>query len=786
MNDKPVSSGVTASNKIQWEAIFNAIGNPAIILDRDHRVVAANSASQSLTGLLPEEMVGHYCFDVFHRHGNGLPPPGCPMEKMLCSGVMESTDVEMDALDGTFLVSCTPIPAEDGSIEYVIHIATDITARKEMEKKLIAESNFNRSIIDNAPVGLCVCRAVPEFPYVLFSVWNERMKAVTGYAMEEINSEGLNKLLPSNHASAFQAAERVRRVPAGDDLVGEKWVIVNSLGEEHVLAIWTSPLKSEETNDSFLVFVVDVTEHKTALQEQRSFTDSLVRNAAIPIFVLDREHKVQIWNKACEKLTGVARADIIGKDEQWKAFYEVKQPTLADYILDGDFSQFPKHYDKVSKSAHNQNGYRAEGWCANINGSDRYLIIEAAPIYDRQGEMTCVIETISDMTESKTLEEQLLHAQKMESIGHLAGGIAHEFNNILAVILGYGQVMQKGLVPGSTNMSDLDQILQAADRAASLTKGLLAFSRKQRVTPANFNLNILIHNTLKSFSRIMGDDIIVRENLDSTPITIYADQTLVTQVLMNLMTNARDAMPTGGNLDISTKICEIDEAFSTLHCQVPPGRYARISLSDSGLGMEEETLAKIFEPFFTTKELGRGTGLGLSVVYGIVSQHNGYICVSSDVNHGTVFDLYFPLIENEETNRVTSAVAADVCGGDETILIADDDPNLLMLFSNVLSELGYHVLTAENGVEAVELFTANQDKVKVLVFDVQMPQKNGLQAYKEIKQLKPECRALFVSGYNEEQFQGAMEIEEGADLMNKPFTPLDLAARVRKMLDNVL
>jgi len=785
MNDKSAATGVTPSHNIQWETIFNAIGNPAIILDRDHRVVAANSASLSLTGLQPEEMVGHYCFDVFHRQGDGLPPPGCPVEKMLCSGVMESTDVEMEALGGTFLVSCTPIPAEDGSIEYVIHIATDITARKEMETKLIAKSNFNRSIIDNAPVGLCVCRAIPEFPYVLFSIWNERMKVVTGYTMEEINAEGLYKTLSPNHIFKFQAAERMRRILKGDDLAGENWNIVNRHSQEHVLAIWTAPLQGEADGGNVLVFVVDVTEHKRALLEQRSFTDSLVRNATVPMFALDRDHKVQIWNKACENLTGVLRADIIGSDDLWKAFYEVKRPTLADYILDGDFSQFPKCYDKVSKSAHNPSGYRAEGWCANINGSDRYLIIEAAPIYDRQGEITCVLETINDMTDSKRLEEQLLHAQKMESIGHLAGGIAHEFNNILAVILGYGQVMQKGLVPGSTNMSDLDQILQAADRAASLTKGLLAFSRKQRVTPANFNLNVLIHNTLKSFSRIMGDDIIVRENMNSAPITIYADQTLVTQVLMNLMTNARDAMPTGGELDISTKICEIDEAFSTLLCQVPPGKYAQISLSDSGLGMDEETLTKIFEPFFTTKELGRGTGLGLSVVYGIVSQHNGYICVSSSVNHGTVFDLYFPLIEKEETNRITSAVAADICGGDETILIADDDPNLLMLFSNVLSELGYHVLTAVNGVEAVELFTANQDKIKVLVFDVQMPQKSGLQAYKEIKLIKPECRALFISGYNEEQFQGSMEIAEGAELMSKPFTPFGMAARVRKILNSM-
>lgn len=657
--------------------------------------------------------------------------------------------------------------------------------KPEIELKLAAESAFNKSIIDNAPGGLCVCHAVPEFPYIRFSVWNERMNIITGYTKDEINTDGLYKTLSTNNVTKFEAAERMGRILKGDHLFGENWTIISKHGDVRVLAVWTAPLNNEVEDGTVLVFVVDVSEHKKALLEQRSFTDSLVRNATVPIFVLDRSHKVQIWNRACEKLTGVSRADMIGKDDHWKAFYEQKQPTLADYILDGDFGQYPKQYSKVSKSLLNPNGYKSEGWCVKVNGSDRYLIIEAAPIYDRQGEMTCVIETINDMTEYKILEEQLLHAQKMESIGHLAGGIAHEFNNILAVILGYGQAMQKGLAPGSTNMSDLEQILTAAERAASLTKGLLAFSRKQRVAPANINLNVLIHNTLKSFGRVMGDDIIVRENLDSSHLTIYADQALLTQVLMNLMANARDAMSNGGVLDIRTMVTQFNEPFSTPHCQIPPGKYAQISMSDTGHGMDEETLIKIFEPFFTTKELGKGTGLGLSVVYGIVSQHNGYICVSSEIQHGTVFDLFFPLVEKAESKRTAMEISADICGGNETILIADDDPSLLMLYSSVLNELGYHVLTAVNGFDVVEIFIANRDVIKVLILDVQMPKKSGLQAYNEIKLINPECRALFISGYNEEQFHGAMEIETGAELMTKPFTPLDMAGRVRKILDSV-
>ena len=640
---------------IQWETIFNSINNPAIILDLNHRVVAANSASTLLTGVPQDEIIGRYCFEVFHRNGSDAPADCCPMEKMLKSGTMESAEMEIEALGGIFLISCTPIFSADGRLDKVIHIATDITAHKKKE---------------------------------------------------------------------------------------------------------------------------------SALLEQRSFTNSLIRNSTVAIFALDSRHRVQVWNKACENMTGFSRAEMVGSDNHWKAFYEKQQPTLADVILDGDFSRLPKLYSHVSKSLHNQSGYRAEGWFSQINGKDRYFIIEAAPIHDLHGNITHVLETISDLTESKTLEEQLQHSQKMESIGHLAGGIAHEFNNILAVILGYGQAMRKGLEPDSTNQHDLDQILTAAERATSLTKGLLAFSRKQRVSQKNLDVNVSVHNTLKSFSRIMGDDITINENLSTDPLIIYADQALVIQVFMNLMSNARDAMPNGGKLDIRTKITVFNEPYSIPSCSIPPGKYAQISFTDNGQGMSEQTVQKIFEPFFTTKDIGKGTGLGLSVVYGIVSQHDGYICVSSAFEQGTTFDLYFPLIEQQHSDRFAEEVRSSLRGGNETILYADDEFTLLTLFSTFLSGLGYHVVTANDGFDAIEKFAANQDTISLLILDVQMPGKSGLQAYREIKLIKPECKALFISGFNEEYFQGDMALEENTELLTKPFDPAELADRVRKMLDD--
>ena len=900
---------ITDNQTIQWQVLFNAISHPAIILDRDHRIIAANSASICLTGIPQDKIIGRYCFEVFHHQNRTEPAAGCPMEKMLQSGVKEAVEMEMEALGRTFLITCTPILAEDGSIDKVIHIATDITerklaeqalkssherfqtvldnlevivyvadmeshevlfinkhvkeifgditgqtcwktiqadqsgpcsfctnsqlvltdgtpanpvvwefqntnnkrwyecrdqairwmdgrlvrleiaaditARKEMEEKLSIETSFNKSIIGNGPEGLCVCHAVPEYPHVEFSVWNDRMLAITGYTLAEINSKGYYQTLFPDVDTQARAVARMQRMKIGDKLDGEEWRIISKQGQERVVAIWTTILTHSDGTENVMAFFVDVTEQRNALLEQRNFTSSLIRNSPVAMFVLDNNHHVRVWNTACENLTGCLHDEMMGSKDHWKAFYVKKQPTLADVVLDGDFARLPKLYTHVSRSIQNPNGYRAEGWFTQVNGKDRYFIIEAAPIYDRMGNRTHVLETISDLTDSKSLEEQLLQAQKMESIGHLSGGIAHEFNNILAVILGYGQVMRKGFEPDSINMNDLDQILTAAERAAVLTKGLLAFSRKQHVSLKNLDANILVHMTLKSFSRILGDDIIITENLGPVPLMIYADQALMTQVLMNLMANARDAMPDGGELTIHSRCAVIDEPFLTPFCSIPPGKYAHISVSDNGHGMDEEIVYHIFEPFFTTKDLGKGTGLGLSVVYGIVSQHKGYISVSSSPGQGTNFDLYFSLVEPQVSNRSAIDSPTGLRGGHETILLADDEATLLTLFSSFLLEMGYQVITATDGFDAVEKFTANQDVIKLLVLDVQMRRKNGLQAYAEIKRLQPGCKTLFISGFNAEQFQGDMALEEGTELLSKPFTPVDLACRVRKMLDTV-
>ena len=779
-NDIFASAPAITADTIHWDTIFNAIGHPAIILDKDHRIVAANSASRHLTGMTQDEISGRYCFEVFHHRNGTRPAAGCPMEKMLRSGVMEAVDMEMEALGRIYLVSCTPILHADGSIDKVIHIATDITERKLTEHALKSSYERFQAVLDNLDVIVYV--ADMESHEVLFV--NKLSKEVFGDITGRVCWESIQA--GQSGPCAFCTNSRLIN-PDGTPADPVIWEFQNT-GNNRWYECRDQAIRWIDGRLVRLEIAADITDRKkleASLNEQQNFTKSLILNSTVAQFVLDNDHRVQVWNKACEHLTGCTHADMLGSKDHWKAFYTNKQPTLADVVLDGDFDRLPKLYTHVSKSMHNPDGYRAEGWFAQVNGKDRYFMIEAAPMYGNQGVMTHVLETISDLTDSKSLEEQLLQAQKMESVGQLAGGIAHEFNNILAVILGYGQVMRKGFEPDSINMNDLDQIMTAAERAAVLTKGLLAFSRQQHVTLKNLDLNVLTHTTLKSFSRILGDDIIINETLDAAPVTVYADQSLLTQVLMNLMANSRDAMPNGGELNICTGSTLLEEPYLTPFCTIPPGKYARVTLSDCGHGINEQDVQKIFEPFFTTKEVGKGTGLGLSVVHGIVSQHNGYITVSSPAGQGTTFDLYFPLVEQPASIRSALEISSGLRGGSEAILLADDEPTLLAIFSDILSELGYQVITAIDGVDAVEKFVANQDKIRLLVFDAQMPRKSGLQAYKEIKLIEPSSRALFVSGFNVEQFQGDMALDAGTELLTKPFTPFDLAGRVRKMLDVV-
>jgi signal transduction histidine kinase len=382
-------------------------------------------------------------------------------------------------------------------------------------------------------------------------------------------------------------------------------------------------------------------------------------------------------------------------------------------------------------------------------------------------------------------EKQLVQSQKLEAVGRLAGGISHDFNNLLTVILGYSDIMKRNLREGDPLRRNVDEITRASERAASLTRQLLAFSRKQVMQPKVFDLNTVVSDLEKMLRRMIGEDIELRVTAETDLGNIKADPVQLEQVLMNLVVNARDAMPKGGKLSIETANVYLDESYSQDHVSVVPGHYVMLAISDTGCGMDEETRQRIFEPFFTTKEQGKGTGLGLSMVYGIVKQSGGNIWVYSEEGRGTTFKIYFPRVTAAAEEYRRAAHGLEVEGGSETILLVEDAEWVRTLARQVLESAGYRVLEAGNADAAIKLCDSiNGDRIDLLLTDVVMPGMSGNDMSRILLAKHPGMPVLYMSGYTDDAIVQHGVLEAGINFLQKPFTPAALASKVREVLDS--
>ena len=394
-----------------------------------------------------------------------------------------------------------------------------------------------------------------------------------------------------------------------------------------------------------------------------------------------------------------------------------------------------------------------------------------------------IAERTRSEEEHALLHDQFLQAHKMEAVGLLAGGIAHDFNNLLSVIMGYGELLMRELPEGKSN-EHASHILQAALRAAELTKGLLAFSRKQSFNLETTDIIRLVSDNCTFLRRVIGEDIDLVTAFPATPLYLTVDRSQLQQVLMNLATNARDAMPTGGALSISISSKQLDDRFIAPFGYGKPGRYAVIQVSDNGTGMDMDTVARIFEPFFTTKEEGRGTGLGLSMIHGIIAQHNGFIRCSSEPGRGTVFTIYLPLCDAAaQAAGVDGQPGDDIPRGSETILIAEDDRMLMELTTSYLEENGYTVFQAFDGAEAVELFAQRKGEIDLVLLDAIMPKMTGKQVWDCICELRTDVKGCFVSGYTTDIINGKVGIDYSLPFISKPVFPRVLLQKIREILD---
>jgi signal transduction histidine kinase len=421
--------------------------------------------------------------------------------------------------------------------------------------------------------------------------------------------------------------------------------------------------------------------------------------------------------------------------------------------------------------------------------NERHFEIHAYPMFDKDGNVSHVIEYNLDVTDRKISDEekeklrtQLFASQKMEAVGVLAGGVAHDFNNILTTILGYSQIMALKLEEENPMREMVEDIHDAAERASGLTRQLLAFSRKQVMEMKVVCFNTIVENISRMLSRLIGEDVKMRLTLSQSIGNVKVDIGQIEQVIMNLVVNARDAMPSGGQLTIKTDQVELDTQYAATHHGVEPGMYTVLVVTDTGKGMSHDLQEKIFEPFFTTKKRGKGTGLGLATVYGIVRQHNGHIYVYSELDKGTTFKIYLPVVE-ESAEEISKKESRTMPQGNEMILIVDDDDAIRRLIRDALEPLGYTILEAGSGEDALAVLGRTKEKVDLVLTDLIMPGMNGQELIETILQDQPDIKSILMSGYTDDIIAERGDLKPGVNFINKPLLPIALSNKVRDVLD---
>jgi signal transduction histidine kinase/CheY-like chemotaxis protein len=504
------------------------------------------------------------------------------------------------------------------------------------------------------------------------------------------------------------------------------------------------------------------------LRESEAKTRSILENVGIGVAlispgmeILEMNHLMREWFPA---------VDPVGRSTCYRAFNDPPRATVCDYCPTKKTLQDGLVHEATTQTPH-------------PGGTRNYRVV-SSPVFNASGEVTAAIEMVEDITEKLSLESRCKQAQKMEAVGQLAGGVAHDFNNILTAIFGYSQLSLRKLQENDPVKAYVEEIMKASERAAVLTQSLLTFSRKQAVDLAVINLGEVVKNFEIFLHRLIREDIELKVNCNEEPLAVMADRGQIEQVIMNLVANGRDAMPNGGKMCIETLSVTMDQEFIAAHGYGTAGVYAVISVADSGSGMDKETQSHIFEPFYTTKELGRGTGLGLSMAYGIIKKHDGFINVYSEPGTGTIFRIYLPLLPDVPPADKTGPVVSTVLrGGTETILVCEDDAALRKLAVNILNHFGYRVIEAIDGQDAVEKFIAHQESIDLVFIDAIMPKQNGKEASDEIKMVRPGIKTIFVSGYARNIFVGDKPFDENTIFINKPYSPNELLTKIRELLD---
>jgi PAS domain S-box-containing protein len=749
------------------KAVADGTTDAVFVKDREGKYLLANPATARFVGRADGDLLGRTDAELFDP--DSARRLAERDQQVIAAGVAR-TDVEELTAAGvtrTYLATKAPYRDESGEVIGVIGITREVTDLKRSQESLRASEERLRLALRGAGGGAWdwnletgdiwwspelydLCGVQPGTPMDIAQALavvhvddREPMRVAIGVAIDR--------------GADYRCEFRIHHA-----VLGERWM--GSYGQV---------ARDESGRPTHLLGIsLDVTERKRLAEERHALLARLqLQFERMPLAYVqfDAHLRVTDWNPAAEHIFGFSKGEVLGMGPPFEkivheSFRAEAEPLLAR-IMAGDMA------------AHSVN--------QNLTKDGRTITCEwfNTPLLDEGGRFTGLLCLAQDLTERLLLEEQFRQAQKMEAFGQLAGGVAHDFNNLLTIINGYSDIVLDTLSPGDPNRELLTEVHKAGQRSAGLTRQLLAFSRQQVLTLRVLDLNEVVGDTASMLRRVIGEDVKLITTTANGLWPVKADSGQIEQILLNLAVNARDAMPTGGKLTIETSNVELDETYVASHRDARTGAHVLLAVSDTGCGMSAAVRAKIFEPFFTTKGPGKGTGLGLATVYGIVKQSGGHVGVYSEVGVGTTFKVYLPRTEQAAGESRSHSGLRNPPRGTETVLVVEDDAVVRGLTRHILQLAGYEILEASSGDEAIQVATGHTGRIHLLVTDVVMPGLGGRAAAKHLAERHPGLRVLFVSGYTDDAVVRHGVLHDKVNFLQKPFTPAALAWKVREVLD---
>jgi two-component system cell cycle sensor histidine kinase/response regulator CckA len=743
--------------KHDWELTFDAVPDPVVILDADCRIQRANRAAAEMAGLSFQQLIGRFCYEALH--GAPQPRPECPHQKATLSGRAERGDMDEPHLGRTFDITTSPLRDQSGALHGCVQFLRDITERKRAEVGLQETNEAFRALIQASPLGIVVLD-----PAGNVRLWNPASERMFGWTEAEVLGRPL-PTVPKGKAAEHRAI--LERVLRGECSSGVEVQRLRKDGSCIDIRVSTAAIHDSRGGVRGIVGFMEDSSERRRMDRERARLISAVEQAAEAVLITDPEGMILYVNPAFERITGYKREDALGQNprflksgKQDASFYRAMWDTLV----------------------------RGEHWSGHFSNKRKDGSIYEAetvitPVRHEAGAVLNYVACQRDVTRERELEAQLRQVHKMEAVERLAAGVAHDFNNLLIAITGYSDLLLSRTAD-ERQRRNLEAIRKAGEKASVLTQQLLALGRQQELAPQALDLNSLASRMSTALQHAVGDAVELEVCPGPQLGRVTADPAQVEKIIVALALNARDAMPEGGRLVIETANVELGEDHPSALNGFTPGRYVMLALTDTAGGMDEEALSHVFEPFFSSKGLGKGSGLGLAAVHGIVKQSGGLIEVSSQKGQGTRFEIFLPRSDAPSPLKGLQKGGADLPRGTETILLVEDEEAFRALVREILRDCGYAVLEASGGFQALSMLERHVEPIDLLLTDLVMPRLSGRDLAERLRPSHPEARVIFMSGYDDHRIPLRGIRDLGLPCLHKPFTAQTLATRVREVLDS--